>query len=127
MAMNKWWEDTQEGLKTNPFCRYLLIYGTVSLFLFTFVGWGFVFVWHAIVSHLLIAIAPFSLWAVKALSQLGFPYVSRDSFRNRSRFFLWYFVGRRLITGTLILAAGVFAIYKANFSLLSLVLFALNR
>lgn len=125
--MKKWWRDTENGLSTNPFCRSILIELIVTFALFAFIGWGYIFVWQAMVYHLLAAWAPFSLKIDRLLRRIGVPFVPYGGLKNRSQGYRWYFVGRRLLTGSAILIAGLYVVAKANFGLVSLLWLVMSR
>jgi hypothetical protein len=115
----KWLRDTQAGFGTNPLCRYLLINTVVSLFLLTFIGIGYVFVWQAL-PHGLLAMAPFNPWAVSLLNWLGWPTENIEKLRTAPGSVFWIFIVMRLLRLIIFLGIGLFLIANANFSLMSL-------
>jgi len=115
----KWIRDTQAKLGTNPYCRYLLINSIVSLFLLTFVGIGYIFIWQAL-PHALLAIAPFNPWAVSALNWLGWPTENIEKLSTAKGSIFWIFIGMQLLRLIIFLWIGFFLIANANFSLMSL-------
>jgi hypothetical protein len=125
MAMNKWWQDTREGMKINPLCRYFLLTSIVLVFSLTIMGVGFVLLWQAI-PHFLAAFAPFYAWPRRALGQLGLASSNFERFVSQEgvnkRIWIWAFSVTQLIAGVFFLSGAMFLILKANFSLLTLAL-----
>ena len=125
MAMNKWWQDTQEGIKINPLCRYFLLTSIVLIFSLTIVGVGFLFLWLAI-PHFLAAFAPFYEWPKRALGQLGLAFPGFEGFASQRgvkvKIGTWVFAVSQLALGVFFSIGALFLILKANFSLLTLIL-----
>jgi hypothetical protein len=102
----------------------LIVVGMLVLSL-TVMGVGFVLLWQAI-PHFLAAFAPFYAWPRRVLGQLGlassnFERLVEQDYANR-RVWTWVFAGTQLMLGAFFLIGAIFLIFKANFSLLTLVL-----